>query len=706
MVGEAAGGKTSVTKALCGLDYDPSEPQTHGVHLDPLDLSAELLASQAQLNVWDFGGQLEYRATQRFYISDRSLFVLVWNSRRGWRTGGQVEAWLEAISNAAPNAPIVVVATHCRDSVADLDEADVRRRFPRVVDIVQVDCQDGLGIEQLRRVIATHARTLPLMGVQWPGSWCRGAEALAAEPGRSITRRRAEAILEVAGVPTPATRTALLRALHDRGEILHFPNDPLLREHVILQPTWVDSMITRILDSQELADRGGVLSRRLRDELWHDIDNPGLVEMLTAMMERFDLAYRIDAPGHEDVALVVERLPAGAPPELSQTWAKALEVSDARELSISYKLASRQAGVPSWFIAREHRFTTDTAWSGGVLLHHHGALSPSTALLTDDGHAQPTVRLAVRGAEPHTFLSILNEGFTGIVAERYPGMQVRCMVPCPCGGETADGTCTYEFEYSAALRMLAHGKSLQCNDSGEPVDPAALLLGLRTVPLKETLAAMQRTLGELVQTTGRVERNQLLVLDSVRDLLQKRGEQPDRCPGIFTLTKKGHVHRAYELQLFCEQPDQPHPLLDGAGVYRLPAVPAWIRRYAPYLRTMLTGLRLAMPLVSPILGVAGAVTLPTRSDSGIELTCQLLEDLPEFPDLDATGLHRASSAPDGAGPDFRELRAALLELDPDFGGLRERELPESRGIAYLCARHRAELRYPSTAAEPESEPAH
>ena len=697
VVGEAAVGKTSVTKALCGLSYDPDEPKTHGVHLDPLDLSAELQSPQARLNVWDFGGQLEYRATQRFYLSDRSLFVLVWNSRRGWRAGGQVEAWLDAIRNAAPEAPVIIVATHCRDSVADLDAGDIKRRFPQVAACLEVDCEDGLGLDQLRAAIAEHARTLPLMGVRWPASWCRAAEALEAEPGRSITRRRAESLLDAAGVTTSGEHTALLRALHDRGQILHFANDPLLREHVILQPSWVDSMMTRILDSQHLTDRGGVLSRRHRDELWHDIDDPGLIEMLTALMERFDLAYRLDDPSHEDVALVVERLPAGAPPDLDRAWASALDAADAQELHISYQLASRQAGIPSWFIAREHRFTTNTAWSGGVLLEHHGAVVPAMALLTDDGLAQPTVRLAVRASEPHTFLSILNEGFTGILKERYPGMPVRCMVPCPCGGdpeaEAAQGTCTYEFEYEMAQRMLRRRKMLQCNGSGEQVDPAALLLGLRTVPLRQSLDEIQQTLTDLVKTTGRVERNQLLVLDSVRDLLQRRGEQPDHCPGIFTFTKSGKLH--YELQLYCEQPDQPHPLPDGAGVYRLAALPGWMHRYAPYLRTVLTGLKLALPLVTPGLGAVAGATLPAQARSGIELTCKLLDHLPDNLEVDAEGMKPSRGAGGTQNPDFRELRKALLALDPEFGGLRERELPESRGIVYLCTQHRAALRYPA-----------
>ena len=697
VVGEAAVGKTSVTKALCRLPYDSSEPQTHGVHIDPLYIEhPDHPDVRMQLKVWDFGGQLEYRATQRFYLTDRSVFLLVWNSRRGWRIGGQVEGWLQAITTAAPGSPIIIVATHCKKSVADLDETDLRSRYPRIAEIHRVDCEDDTGIDALRAAVARQAATLPLMGARWPTVWAQGFDALAAAPGRTVTLRRAEAILENAGLDEPAGRSALLRALHDRGQILHIPHDPQLRDHVILRPEWVDAMITRVLDSQQIADRRGLLSREHRAALWHDLDDPALTDMLTALMERFDLAYRIDTPDHDDIALVVERLPAGAPGHLPTEWTTAPDNPACREIKMTYRLGSRQAGIPSWFIAREHRFTTGTAWARGVLLRHHGAASPALALLTDDDQAQPALKLTVRGTEPHTFYSILNEAFTSILAERYPGLAVRQMLPCPCTG-LGQPECANEFAYSDALRMLERERNLQCNTSGDPIDPRTILLGLRALPIEQVLAQMNARLAPLpvmADTLNRIEHTNLMVLEAVRDLLRHRDEQGTRCPGIFTVTKTGHT--SYELQLYCEHPDAPHPLPDGAGIYRLTYFPAWLPRYAPYLRGLLTALKYAVPLATPILtGIADQV-LPAVDTARLDLATALLNDLPAFPGSFPT--EPGDWVPGRTGrnyADFTVLRTALLAIDPDWGGLRERELPENRGIAYLCYHHRQALRYPA-----------
>jgi hypothetical protein len=213
------------------------------------------------------------------------------------------------------------------------------------------------------------------------------------------------------------------------------------------------------------------------------------------------------------------------------------------------------------------------------------------------------------------------------------------------------------------------------------VDPRALLLGLPPSRQEVGLDRVEARL-DLLETNG------LTVLDTVRDLLRHRDEQGVRCPSIFTVTKTGHPGR-YELQLFCEQPDGPHPLPDGAGVYTLQSVPNWLRNYAPRLRILLTALKYTVPVVGPALAGVAGIALPEVDKARIELSCKLLEDLESSVDRFNRVLPTQTS--------FPELRRALRAIDPDWGGLRERELPETKQIVYLCRHHRQALRYPSHA---------
>jgi internalin A len=173
----------------------------------------------------------------------------------------------------------------------------------------------------------------------------------------------------------------------------------------------------------------------------------------------------------------------------------------------------------------------------------------------------------------------------------------------------------------------------------------------------------------------------------MRDLLRHRAEQGARCPSIFTITKT-RLSR-YELRLYCEQPDGPHPLPDDAGRYRLTNIPDWLHTYAPYLRMLLTGLRYALSIVGPVISGVAGYALAEADKARLDLSCKLLDDLKDLTH-DRPGLPRDTA-------DFTELRKALLAIDPEaeWGGLRERELPENRGIAYLCLQHREALRYPA-----------
>ncbi|MFI6485715.1 leucine-rich repeat domain-containing protein [Nonomuraea sp. NPDC050663] len=731
VVGQAEMGKTSVSEALCGRPFVANRPTTHGVLLDSLQLPhpdhPDHPGDDMRLNIWDFGGQLHYRATQRFYLTDRSLFLLVWNARRDWRTDGQLEPWLETITNAAPHSPIIVVATRCATATPNLDAADLRARYPQIRQIAEVDCEDGRGIDHLRDLIAAEAAQLPLMAQRWPLTWAAAMHELGFAGSRWISTEQSDDLMAACRM-SEGERIVLRAALHDRGDILHYAREPELRDRVILQPAWVDEMITRVLDSRQVIDRHGLLSRGHRAELWRDLKDPGLWDMLTALMERFDLAYRLDAPGHDDVALVVERLPAGAP-VLPPEWEQLASTPGVAEVNLTYRLPSRQAGIPTWFIAREHRYTTGVAWQRGVLLRHHDhAAGPggdglrSMALLVDDGGDRPVLRLCVRGPHPHTFYSILDEAFTGIVADRYPGLQLQRCIPCTCS-TAPEPPCEREFAYDDAHRALERQAFLQCPRTFAQVDPRTLLFGLRPLRLEQALhglaqcaedlrhdlvashSDLREGLGQLARTTSAVGRGQIQLLDQVRDLLRYRGEQVAHCPSIFTVTKTGAL--SYELRLYCEHPEQPHPLDDGAGVYELKSLPPWLRRYAPYLKGLLTAVRLAASVAAPFLAGVG-ITLPEETKAQIEASSKLLDSLKEppesqgLPELEAAS-RQGGQQPAGQRPvvNLAELRQALVELDPamEWGGLREREWPESRSVVYLCQRHRHALRYPAETPE-------
>ena len=103
---------------------------------------------------------LEYRATQRLYLTDRSLFLLVWNSRAR-AADGKVTAWLDAITARAPSAPILLVATHGDEGSPATLPHDLPDRYPAIAAVYTVDSRTRLGIDELHDAIARQLLTCP-----------------------------------------------------------------------------------------------------------------------------------------------------------------------------------------------------------------------------------------------------------------------------------------------------------------------------------------------------------------------------------------------------------------------------------------------------------------------------------------------------------------------------------------------------------------
>ena len=715
IVGEATVGKTSLARQLMGEAFDPGERQTHGVRIRSLPMPHPGRPGVTMaLDVWDFGGQLEYRATQRFYLTGRSLFLLVWNSRAR-AADGKVTAWLDAITARAPGAPVLLVATHGdEDSPATLPH-DLPGRYPGIAAVHAVDSRTGLGIGELRDAIARHAAALPLMGARWPAAWDAAARALGELPGLTVTAGRAFRLLAQAGVADPAAQQAIARMLHDLGQIAYFAGLPDLAAKIILKPEWLDARITQVIDSRAVADAGGVLSRAERGRLWADLadaeDDPDLPDRLIRMMEAFDLAYRVgDAGDSADVALIADRLPDAPPPGAGRLWDQARAAPGTREIAIIYKLASRQAGIPTWFIAREHRYTTGLHWRHGTLLHDRDPGTPAWALLTDDGREQPTITLRVAGAYPVRFLSVLTEAFDAIIEARYPGLAEARLVPCACQDDTG-GTCAHAFTLDELLAEATASEpdadhKVRCPRTRRKIEAALMLDGLRGTGLTAELDAIHRALDAQAGTLSAIDARQQAMLNGIRALLEHRANAGVHCPALLSIRQAKSTSLLHPAQitvtLWCEWPSGPHPLQDGDGSYTITKMPAALIRYLPYLRHLITALGLA----APALGSAGAA-LSDQVQDQIQAATRTLEFIDKHARTAALIPGTGTPSPSGrtiraqTGADFRALHDMLRALDPgnekNWGRLSPVTRPEDLRTIYLCPRHIHDFDYPYTA---------
>jgi internalin A len=678
VVGEGGVGKTSLVKALAGQNFDPNEATTHGMRIHQLDLPhPEQSDVRMQLSAWDFGGQEIYHATHQFFLTKRSLFLLLWNSRLGWEQG-KLRYWLDIITARAPESPIILVATHVEGRPVDLPLEDLRREYPMIAESVSVNNETGEGIQALHARLAGEAAKLPLMGIEWPAKWLAAADRLRKSPHKHVTPDQMWHMMSEVGVDDPVMQRYIAVALHELGDILYYSDDPELRETVVLRPEWVNEYISKVLDSDEVADAQGLLTRKHLTELWRDLDR-GMRDHFLGMMDKYDLSYRIDGAGSGDVSLVVERLPWNSPP-FQEEWDAA---AGPQEIRVLYRLNTMPPGIPTWFIARSHRFSTNTHWRTGAVLKHGKQL----ALVRADTHRK-TVELTVRGPAPAAFFSILDDGLNRTL-ERFPGLDIDRQVPCIC-----EAGCTELYNYedlSSRLSRVPPRHDIECRKSGELVDVPRLLLGLTPSERDTVRMSIEQIARSITRLEEQAEYNQRMFL-RIQNLMQV--QQETRCPSVFALVStkgKRLASSAYELRLYCEEPGAWHRLAEPDGVYPVRQPAEWFRKAGPYIQGLLKVLKHAAPLAGPILGIT-VEKLDQQLKSDCDLMKELVSQTPSELDTEdkLRGYDAEPSARAATDADFRALEAMLLELDPDriWGGLSRTTTPEGLTL-YLCKEHRA-----------------
>ncbi len=431
VVGQGQIGKTEL---LAGLQSEPFNPQlntTHGIAIRPLTLAHPVKTNVTMtLNTWDFGGQDIYHATHQFFLTNRSLFLLVWSARAGWEPCKLIY-WLKTIRANAPDSPILLVATHVEEGRdADLPLSELRQQFPNIIGQCEISNRDRTGFDNLRQTIIDAAAQLPLMGELWPSTWLNAANAIRAVNRKYTTPERLRELMTHHQVETSSQRV-LVQWLHELGDILFFQDNDDLNDFVILKPQWVTEHISRVLESEEVIRRNGTLTRTCMDQLWKDLDAP-MRDHFLRLMERFDLSYR--TLENKDISLIVERLPFELP-DYEPIWDAKHQEPNCKEISMKFQLSEILPGIPTWFIARQHRFTIEQGerrgihWRTGVLFQDreqkHLAL---TKIGRDDRTNVEYLQLTVRGAMPHSFFDLLKEGIE-LTLRRYPGLQITRLIP-------------------------------------------------------------------------------------------------------------------------------------------------------------------------------------------------------------------------------------------------------------------------------------
>jgi internalin A len=406
ILGEPGAGKTTLTRKLLNPDcaLPTSDESTLGVDVsqyyfsvDASDFPSAIQPGQDgkfRLNIWDFGGQEIYKATHRFFLSDRAVYLLVADSRQ---EDTDFAYWLHIEEIFGGKSPLLIIINERNGRRRDVDETELKGYFANIKDVLFVDLNEPnkQRLTRIKALVRSLAVGLPHIGSPVPATWTIIREALEADPSNLIDTKDYLRLCKDNGITDVNDALILSKYFHDIGVFLHFQQDELLNRKIFLKPTWATNAVYKVLDHPLLLEHNGRFSRQEAAIIWQQEEFAQVQDELLKLMQKFFLAYKVS---NSEGYIVPEKLPSNRP---VYSW------DEVNNLVLEYKYEYfMPKGLLTQFIVQKHRYITnhDLVWRRGVLLERH----ETTAEVTET-YGSRTIRVRIVGKRKRDFMTLIME---------------------------------------------------------------------------------------------------------------------------------------------------------------------------------------------------------------------------------------------------------------------------------------------------------
>jgi internalin A len=316
-----------------------------------------------RLHVWDFAGQELTHGTHQFFLTERSIYVLVLDARADTQDA-DAEYWLRLIAAFGGDSPVIVALNKSDSKPFDVDRFALRERYPAARAFIETDCRSGLGLAELEREIRTTVAEMESVRQPFPGAWTATKNVFSRMKKNYVTFETFCEECKHNGVKKKEDQESLGRILHSLGIVLHYADDPRLRDTTVLKPHWVTESIYALLRLKEGPKSDGSLTIAEACEALPK-EKPEMVRYLIGLMRRFELCFPVDET--DERWLVPELLPKFQP-DLGKEW----QAADALRLRYKYKVLPE--GLLPRFITRTYPLSADQVrWRAGVVLQSDDA---------------------------------------------------------------------------------------------------------------------------------------------------------------------------------------------------------------------------------------------------------------------------------------------------------------------------------------------
>jgi internalin A len=413
IIGEGGAGKTTLAKKIENPEYIlQEEDSTKGIEVIQWTFKMEN-GQPFRVNIWDFGGQEIYHATHQFFLTKRSLYAVVADTRK---EDTDFNYWLNVVELLSDNSPLLIIKNEKQDRRREINEGQLRGQFANLKETLVTNLATNRGLTEVLKSVRHYICSLPHIGTPLPKTWVKVREALERDARNYISLEEYQRICEQNGFAERKDQLQLSGYLHDLGVCLHFQEDPLLKKTVILKPKWGTDAVYKVLDNERVRRNFGKFNKANLADIWHEAEYANMLDELLQLMINFKLAYKIlNSEFYIAPQLLTENQP-------SYEW------DETDNLIVRYTYEFMPKGIVTQLIVAMNTSITDQryVWKSGVILEKYQSRAEVV-----EYYGRREIKIRVTGKRKKELLTTVTHELDKI-HESYRRLKYSKLIPCNC----------------------------------------------------------------------------------------------------------------------------------------------------------------------------------------------------------------------------------------------------------------------------------
>lgn len=400
ILGNVGVGKSSLLTRLIYNNYSEEIEATNSISTEKWQfvITDNQERNKIKLNILDFNSDEINNEIYQFYMSKRTLYILVLNNKTE-SENKDIYYWINNFHDFANDSTLIIVLNNFDDTNKTLNLENLKNQLPKKEkEIYEINCKNGEGIDNLKRAIKKSILKLPLIKDKWPANWLTIKKTLETEKKNYMLFTNFSEVCGRNNI-TKNEEQIIAQTLNDIGVITYFKEDFTL---LFLKREWLTNAISEILNAKFIKERNGILFKKdlsfiFRDKVLYPIQ---IHDSILGLMKNHSFLIPIGENGEK---YIVRNLISKEGIDYSWNDENNFYLEYHYEFLPKYIMIKFIASIDDYIIKKNN---INLCWREGALIE-----KVNTRALAKIFNTENKIEIKIEGKEKEILLAIIDDHF-------------------------------------------------------------------------------------------------------------------------------------------------------------------------------------------------------------------------------------------------------------------------------------------------------